>query len=186
MRETFDLGEIFHYESENYIEEPFCYSSLQCFLVLINYGTRSGGGIGDVLPIISYKYGKNFFIGRFIYDLSFFIIIIMIMGNVTFGLVVDTFGSLRDETYKYENDRQNNCFICQISRDGCLLKNINYEKHIKDDHNLWSYVDFLVYLHLYNANDFNRIEGSVWDKLLERDYGWIPMAKKEKEDSDDD
>ena len=186
MRETFELGDIFHYESENYIEEPFCYSSLQCFLVLINYGTRSGGGIGDVLPIISYKYGKNFFIGRFIYDLSFFIIIIMIMGNVTFGLVVDTFGSLRDETYKYENDRQNNCFICQISRDGCLLKNINYEKHIKDDHNLWSYVDFLVYLHLYNANDFNRIEGSVWDKLLERDYGWIPMAKKEKEDSDDD
>ena len=186
MRETFDLGEVFHYDSENYIEEPFCYSSLQCFLILINYGTRSGGGIGDVLPLISYKHDLNFFIGRFIYDLTFFIIIIMIMGNVTFGLIVDTFGALRDETYKYDNDRKNICFICQLSRDGCLLKNIDYEKHIREDHNLWSYVDFLVYLHLYDANNFNRIEGSVWDKLPERDYGWIPISSDAGEEEDDD
>ena len=110
----------------------------------------------------------------------------MIMGNVTFGLIVDTFGALRDETYKYENDRENICFICQISRDKCLLNNINYEKHIKNDHSLWSYVDFLVYLHLYNANDFTRIEGKVWDKLLERDYGWLPMNNEISEDEEDD
>ena len=186
MRESFDLGEVLHYDSETYVTEPFCYSSLQCFLILINYGTRSGGGIGDMLPIISYKYGVKYFIGRFIYDLTFFILIIMIMGNVTFGLIVDTFGALRDETYKYENDRENICFICQLSRDKCLLNNINYEKHIKNDHSLWSYVDFLVYLHLYNANDFTRIEGKVWDKLLERDYGWIPINNEISEDEEDD
>ena len=186
MRESFDLGEVLHYDSETFINEPYCYSSLQCFLVLINYGTRSGGGIGDVLPIISYRYDVNFFIGRFIYDMTFFIIIIMIMGNVTFGLIVDTFGSLRDDTYKYEEDRKNKCFICQLTRDRCLLKNIDYEEHIKNEHNLWSYVDFLVYLHLYNPNDFNRIEGSVWDKLIERDYGWIPMAEDAGEDEEDD
>ena len=186
MRESFDLGEVLHYDSETFINEPYCYSSLQCFLVLINYGTRSGGGIGDVLPIISYRYDVNFFVGRFIYDMTFFILIIMIMGNVTFGLIVDTFGSLRDDTYKYEEDRKNKCFICQLTRDRCLLKDIDYEKHIKNEHNLWSYVDFLVYLHLYNPNDFNRIEGSVWDKLIERDYGWIPMAEDAGEDDEDD
>lgn len=186
MRKTFDLGEVFHYESETYINEPFCYSSLQCFLVLISYGTRSGGGIGDLLPLISYKYDKKFFIWRFIYDLTFGIIIIMIMGNVTFGLIVDTFGALRDNTYKYEEDRENKCFICQLSRDGCLIKNIDYETHIKEEHNLWSYVDFLVYLHLYNANDFTRIEGEVWDKLPERDYGWIPMGQEDVEDEEED
>ena len=186
MRKSFDLGEVFHYDSETFINEPYCYSSLQCFLVLINYGTRSGGGIGDVLPIISYRYDVNFFVGRFIYDMTFFILIIMIMGNVTFGLIVDTFSSLRDDTYKYEEDRKNKCFICQLTRDRCLLKDIDYEKHIKNEHNLWSYVDFLVYLHLYNPNDFNRIEGSVWDKLIERDYGWIPMAEDAGEDDEDD
>ena len=186
MRDAFDFGEVMEYESENYINEPFCHSSLQCFLVLISYGTRAGGGIGDVLPIISFKHDVNMFVGRFIYDMTFFIIIIMIMGNVTFGLVVDTFGALRDDTYQYENDRTNICFICQLSKDGCLLKNIDYEKHIKRDHNLWSYVDFLTYLHLYNANDFTRIEGSVWDRLLEKDYGWLPIDPDAREDDDDD
>ena len=90
----------------------------------------------------------------------------MIMGNVTFGLIVDTFGSLRDETYKYQYDKKNICFICQLSRDGCLLKKIDYETHIKKNHNLWSYIDFLCYLHLYNANDFSRVENLVWEKLL--------------------
>ena len=186
MREVFDLGEVLEYDSETYIKEPFCHSSFQCFLVLISYGTRAGGGIGDVLPIISFKHDVKMFLGRFLYDMTFFIIIIMIMGNVTFGLVVDTFGALRDDTYKYENDRNNICFICQLSKDGCLLKNIDYQKHIKRDHNLWSYVDFMTYLHLYNANDFNRVEGSVWDRLLEQDYGWLPIDPGAGEDDDDD
>ena len=118
--------------------------------------------------------------------MTFFIIIIMIMGNVTFGLIVDTFGALRDEAYQYDEDRNNICFICQLSKDGCLRKNIDFEKHIKRDHNLWSYVNFLTYLHLYNANDFNRVEGLVWDKLLEKDYGWLPIDTDAGGEDDDD
>ena len=102
-------------------------------------------------------------------------------------LVVDTFGALRDENYQYEKDRINNCFICQIDRDGCLLKNKDYENHIKKDHNLWSYVNFLIYLHLYNANDFTRIEGSVWEKIPKKDYGWFPIdSDAGKHDDEDD
>ena len=175
MRDVFDLGEVMVYESEDFISEPFCHSSIQCFLILISYGTRAGGGIGDVLPIISYKYDLKMFLVRFIYDMTFFIIIIMIMGNVTFGLIVDTFGALRDETDAYENDRNNKCFICQIGKDGCLLKNIDYEAHIKNDHNLWNYVYFLTYLQINNPNDFSGIENSVWEKLEDQDFGWIPI-----------
>ena len=186
MRDVFDLGEVMIYDSEIYENEPFCHSSIQCFLVLISYGTRAGGGIGDVLPIISYKNDVKMFISRFIYDMTFFITIIMIMGNVTFGLIVDTFGALRDETYEYENDRNNICFICQLSKDGCLKKNIDYEVHIKNDHNLWSYVNFMTYLHLYNANDFNRVEVTVWERLLEKDYGWLPINTDDSGGEDDD
>ena len=185
LRDVFVLDDVMVYESENYVQEPFCHSSIQCFLVLISYGTRAGGGIGDVLAKISYKHDVQMFFWRFIYDMSFFIIIIMIMGNVTFGLIVDTFGALRDEYYAYEEDRNNKCYICQLSADGCLLKNIDYDTHIKRDHNIWNYVYFLTYLHLYNANDFNRIEGSVWERLLEKDYGWLPINTDEGEDDDD-
>ena len=173
--DAIDLGEVYEYESGIEISEKFCHSSIQCFLVLISYGTRAGGGIGDALPKISYKRDTNMFFARFAYDMTFYILIIMIMGNVTFSLIVDTYKALRDDTYKYENDRTNICFICQLTRDGCLLKNIDYNKHIKKNHNLWSYVYFLCYLHLYNASDFTRIETFVWDRLLEKDYDWIPI-----------
>ena len=182
----FDFGDILEYKSTTFIKEQYCHSSIQCFLVLISYGTRAGGGIGDALPIISFKKSTNMFIARFFYDMAFFILIIMIMGNVTFGLIVDTFGALRDETYRYENDKNNICFICQISRDGCLLRHIDYEYHIKKNHNLWSYIDFLCYLHLYNANDFSRVENIVWEKLLKKDYDWLPINTDEGNDNDDD
>jgi len=182
----FDFGDIFEYDTKNFIKEQYCHSSIQCFLVLISYGTRAGGGIGDALPIISFKKSTNMFIARFFYDMAFFILIIMIMGNVTFGLIVDTFGALRDETYKYENDKNNICFICQLSRDGCLLKHIDYETHIKKNHNLWSYIDFLCYLHLYNANDFSRTENIVWEKLLKKDYDWLPINADERNNDNEE
>ena len=118
--------------------------------------------------------------------MTFFIFVSTIMGNVTFGIIVDTFGELRDETYNYENDKKNICFICQLSRDGCLLKNIDFDSHINNDHNIWNYVDFLCNLHLYDPNNFSRIEGYVWDKLSENDFGWIPLDTDEAEGDDEE
>ena len=185
LRNTFIAYDAFDYDSGQYKTEPYCHSSLQCFLILISYGTRAGGGIGDVLETPSFKNSTAMFIGRFIYDMTFYILVIMVMGNITFGLIVDTFGQLRDDTYNFENDKNNFCFICQISRDKCLLKNKDFDSHIKNEHNLWNYVNFLIYLHLNNPNDFSRIEGLVWDKLLERDYGWIPIDPDYGEENDD-
>ena len=62
---------------------------------------------------------------------------------------------------------------------------MDFDSHIINDHNLWNYVDFLIYLHLNNPNDFSRIEGLVWDKLFERDYGWLPIDPDVGEESDD-
>ena len=183
FREFFVFEDVFEYKSGQYTIEPFCHSSLQCFLILISYGTRGGGVIGNRLP--SFQNDTKLFIGKFVYDITFYILVIMIMGNITFGLIVDSFGELRDDTYNFENDKNNICFICQISRDGCLLKNIDFDSHIKKEHNLWNYVNFLIYLHLNNPNDFSRIEGIVWDKLIEKDFGWVPMDPDAGEEDED-
>lgn len=36
------------------------------------------------------------YLGRFFFDLSFKIIVIIIMLNILFGIIIDTFGELRD------------------------------------------------------------------------------------------
>ena len=177
LRSSFNFGKVFEYSSGQKINEPFCHSSVQCLMMLISYGTRSGGGIGDDLPLVSYKNDFNIFAAKFFYDMSFYILITLIMGNVTFGLIVDSFGALRDASYKYENDKNNVCFICEINRDGCLFKNINFDSHVKNEHNIWNYVEFLCYLHFYDVNNFTKVESFVWDKLINKNYEWIPKNK---------
>ena len=190
FRDDFVFNEVLEYKSGEYISESFCTSPIQCLLIFMNYGFRYGIAVGDINPVISYKDNAKDFILRFIYDMTYYNLVTMIMWDVIWALIVDSFGGLRDETYSYENDKENVCFICQLSRDGCLIKSIDFEDHINGEHNVWNYVDFLCYLHLYDANNFSRVEGFVWDKLIEKDFGWIPIDNdandSEEEDEDED
>ena len=42
------------------------------------------------------------------------------------SFIIDTFGELRNKNAENTNDKENICFICQISRDQCLIKNIDF------------------------------------------------------------
>ena len=159
-------------ESEN-----FCYYSIQCWMFITNYGVRNGGGVADQLPKDSYKTNPKRYLIRFFFDMLFDIIIVLIMLNVFFGIMVDAFAELRNKNNEREKDKNSICFICQLSRDECLRRNIDFEEHVMKIHSLWNYVYFLIYLHLNNSNDFNRVEGYVWEKLGNQDYSWLPIER---------
>ena len=177
FQDFFVYDDILESSSGSRISESYCYSSVQCFLYYISLGTRNGGGIGDAINQVSYQKDVYIFIGRFINDLLFFFFFYLIMANVFLGIIIDTFGELRDTQSEYENDRNNICFICQLSSDACLTRNIDFDNHVNTIHNIWNYVYFLAYLHLNNQNNFNRVENSVWEKLEIQDYSWIPIDK---------
>ena len=70
---------------------------------------------------------------RFIYDLTFFLIVIVIIfQNLIFGVIIDTFADLRAEKNKKEEQLKNECFICgehdYITSTGFLLYHNNYAK----------------------------------------------------------
>ena len=103
MADLFSFDDILERSSEETISESFCYSSLQCYLFILNQGVRAGGGIGDIIAKVSYQSDVGFFVLRFIYDMLFFIIVILVLGNVFLGIIVDTFAELRDENSLKEN-----------------------------------------------------------------------------------
>ena len=50
---------------------------------------------------------------RFVYDLTFFLIVIVIIfQNLIFGVIIDTFADLRAEKNRKEEQLKNDCFIC--------------------------------------------------------------------------
>ena len=56
---------------------------------------RSGGGIGDVLEPVSF--GEAGLTARFVYDTTFYYLIIVLLMNLLFGIIIDTFADLRTE-----------------------------------------------------------------------------------------
>ena len=164
-------------EKEGY-DEKLCSSMVQCYLTMLSYGVRSGGGIGDVLPKLSYNVNPGYFVASFFFVVLFHIFVIWIMINLFFGIIVDTFAALREKTYKIEEDKKNTCFICQITRDRAMNKNINFEKHVKNVHNIWNYVYYIAYLHINNEKNFKTLETKVLNKIEQGDTSWLPIGEE--------
>ena len=79
--------------------ESICMSLLHCFLSTFNYGLRTGGGIGEFLPSeTAAEYNNVAYTLRFFFDLSFYLIIIVILLNIIFGIIIDTFAELREKS----------------------------------------------------------------------------------------
>ena len=159
-----------------------CGSILQCYLTLLSYGGRSGGGIGDIIIKLAYNPSSGAYVARFFFDIFFHIIVVLIMTNLIFGIVVDSFAAFRNKTDEISADKNNVCFICQMTRDDAINKNIDFDLHRETVHNYWNYVYFLTYLHINNENNFKMLESSVWDKLLDMDTSWIPLMEDDKDE----
>ena len=175
--QLFEFSELYSIKLHSNVEEKLCSSLIQCFLTMSSYGVRSGGGIGDVIPMLSYKANPGYFIAGFFFVVLFHIII-FIMINLLFGIILDSFVVLKNKIYKTKEDKKNICYICQITRDSALNKNINFNKHINNIHNIWNYVFFMVYLHINNERNFKSLETFVWEKILQNHTSWFPIGEE--------
>ena len=173
----FVFDEVLIPQSQETISEGFCFSSVQCYLFILNRGSLSNGGISEDLERMSYKSDVSHYLGRYFFDVIFFLLISLYIGKMFLSFIIDTFGELRNKNDEDKNDKENVCFICQIERDKCLLKNIDFDKHVKNVHNIWNYVYFLNYLYVNNSLNFNSIENSVWEELQEQGINWFPLKE---------
>ena len=79
-------------------------------LLTIVQGLRNGGGIGDVLRQPSHL--EPYFYIRVLFDMVFYFVVIIIVLNLIFGVIIDTFADLRSEKQQKEEIIKNSCFIC--------------------------------------------------------------------------
>jgi hypothetical protein len=157
--------------------ENQCQSLWQCFLFTLNYGFRSGGGVGDVLQKVSFTGDINLYYGRFLYDLSFFVIVVIIILNVIFGIIIDTFAQLRDMKSFIEEDMKTKCFICNQERSLFDRYSYGFEKHQLEDHNVWQYIYFLIHLQVKDNTEFNGTESYCDEMIKKEDISWIPLHR---------
>ena len=77
---------------------------------------------------------------RVINDMLFFFLVIIIVLNLIFGVIIDTFADLRSEKQQKEEILKNTCFTCGLDRSQFDNKAVSFEDHIHQEHKMWHYL----------------------------------------------
>jgi hypothetical protein len=179
-----------HLVNDSMVNE--CETLLFCFMTVLHYGLLSGGGISEYMDQIGNELhvrkgtGEAFlqqFLGRFFFDTLFFVIVIVLLMNIIFGIIIDQFGQLRDQQVENERARQSRCFVCGIDKtrfdsDG-QKKGIQrgFKMHVASEHNMWDYLFFLVYLRHKPITEYTGAESFLAKCIEEENIEWVPMNK---------
>jgi len=103
-----------------------------------------------------------------VFDVLFFIIINVTFLNIIFGIIIDTFASLRNKKKDMDDDMNNKCFICHLDRYEFDKNGTGFENHITNNHYTWNYLYFIYSIMQKDSTDYNGIESYV-DNLLQAD-----------------
>ncbi|XP_019743314.1 inositol 1,4,5-trisphosphate-gated calcium channel ITPR3 [Hippocampus comes] len=162
-------------DSDEFSSERACDTLLMCIVTVLNHGLRNGGGVGDVLRQPSKN--EPLFPARVVYDLLFYFIVIIIVLNLIFGVIIDTFADLRSEKQKKEEILKTTCFICCLERDKFDNKTVSFEEHIKLEHNIWNYLYFIVLVREKNKTDYTGPESYVAMMIKNNNLDWFPRMQ---------
>lgn len=92
----------------------YCSSLVECFISVLNGGLRSGGGLGDSLD--QEQRHTSHYWERYLLDISFFVVVIIVMLNIIFGVILDGFAELRDLDKVRMEDIENRCLVCGLEK----------------------------------------------------------------------
>ena len=151
--------------------EGVCGSLWECFMFGLLNGLRAGGGLGDLLPARSPGL-------RAAFDFAFFLVIVVIILNIVFGIIIDTFAELRDEKQFIEKDNKKACLICgQSANYFDRYAKGGFNAHVRQTHNMWQYLYFMVYLDQKCNDEYTGQESYVASKLDRDDVSFFPLHK---------
>nr|CCC21103.1 TPA: calcium-release channel VI-2b [Paramecium tetraurelia] len=170
---------VYHYYADQYT--PYCENLLQCFSFILDVTFKTdGGSVGfvsssDVYADENYRYSiLNF------WEFVYVFVVISLLYSIITGIIIDSFGVLRDEAEELDNDIKGFCLICGIDR-GTLEKKAKHKKgfrfHVKYEHCVWNYIFYISYLEDKKKSDYNGIESYVDSDLKRESINWFPINK---------
>lgn len=183
----FFLPRMFKYEvvdknneiiDENYLEENICSSSIPCILYFINYGFSENG---IEMNLISFKKNLSYYLRQFFFQIFLTLFINRIFSNIFYAIITDAFSEIREVSTMNEEDMKKICFICQKTRNDCMIEHIDFQKHIKE-HKVEKYIKFMCNIILKNETNLSYEEYYVYEMIKNGKFDWFPLHEDDDED----
>ncbi|KAF1329854.1 Ryanodine-inositol 1,4,5-triphosphate receptor ca2 channel, partial [Globisporangium splendens] len=154
-----------------------CQRLFRCFLMSLDQGFESNGGLGGYLqPNIPGESARSY--ARLAFDLMYNIVLIIMLLNIVFVVIIDTFASLRTADKEKMMDMQNRCFICSIDAytfDRTTKR--GFHDHIYMDHNMWHYLYLFVHIRKKPITEYNGLELYLAMRMAKHDVSFFPSHR---------
>jgi len=158
-------------------------------------GLIFGGGIGDYIAAelghIPDLRDEELYASRALFDLLFFIVIIVLLLQIVFGIIIDEFANLRETANELKVQREQKCAVCGISKDDIDIifakknQRDGFDTHIQTEHNMWNYLYYIIYVYSIDETEHSGAESYVFHQLgATPELTWMPFqnAKCQEED----
>jgi inositol 1,4,5-triphosphate receptor type 1 len=153
----------------------YCTSLVECSYTVLRLGLLDSLGTAIPFSIVNFDLTAN--VSRLIFDLSFFVIVTTIGLNIVFGIIVDSFGELREERSNIEAEQKSKCFICDLPSYDFERRAEGFQNHVNCDHNMWDYVYYSLYIDSIDTGDHNAIQKYVHELIIDNDTGFFPQEE---------
>lgn len=91
---------------------------------------------------------------RVVYDIVFWLFMIVIGLNLLLGIIIDTFAGLRSDKDAEEAAQRDICPLCGLTRASFDHAAMSFDRHVREEHHLWSYLWLLVHLREKDETEF--------------------------------
>ncbi|KAI8488683.1 hypothetical protein Bbelb_337120, partial [Branchiostoma belcheri] len=114
---------------------------------------------------------------RLFWYMAFWVTLIMVGLRLIFGIVVGGFVSLRNKKWQADFDMANICFICGRTNYDFERFGKGFRRHVKNEHNMWSYLFFFIHLDETNETQYTAIEFHVAKLMKNEAYEFFPVNR---------
>jgi len=142
---------------------PRCWSAYGHF----DYGFRSAPVWGD----------ESLDLNRFLFDYAYNLLIILIMASIISGIIIDSFSELKEAQQAVDEAMTSMCFICSLTQSELERQRVKFEKHILEDHYMWSYARFLLYFETTENSSLNGPESYVAKLISQNNMNFFPIKR---------
>ena len=146
-----------------------CTSLLLCYVSTSIGGLSAQGGIGNAIDAPT----SDEYVYRIIFDMSYFLIVIVVLLKLFFGIIINTFAELREIRQEQVRNLEETCFVCGKNKFEFQVKRISWAKHISEEHNSHAYMTFLIYIMIKKEN-FNGIEKYIKKQIENNEINFFP------------
>jgi len=172
------FGFVFFKEELDGVNGIVCTDLLHCFTSLFGVGMKSQG---EMLALANPS--DPMFWWRVLFDFSFFILVIVILLNITFGIILNSFSQLRDEKQEKLKDIYSRCYICGHHRSEINLRGGGWRWHLVGEHSPFAYIAFLIYVMDKPEDLCSGLEQYVKVQYLAGNYSFMPTTSKQLQEA---